>query len=71
MWSGPQVDRYGYRFTFLITAALQLTSACILSSIAFLVKDEHADGEGLRVSAASSSGCSLLAAEAREDRTVT
>ena len=45
-WSGSAVlgghlvDRYGYRFTFLITAGLQLCSAAILSSLARVVERE-------------------------------
>lgn len=45
-WSGSAVlgghlvDRYGYRFTFLITAGLQLSSALILSSLAGVVERE-------------------------------
>ena len=45
-WSGSAVlgghlvDLYGYRFTFLITAGLQLCSAAILSSLARVVERE-------------------------------
>ena len=37
---GHLVDMYGYRFTFLITAGLQLCSAAILSSLARVVERE-------------------------------
>ena len=37
---GHLVDLYGYRFTFLITAGLQLCSAAILSSLARVVERE-------------------------------
>ena len=40
MLGGHLVDRYGYRFTFLITAGLQLCSAAILSSLARVVERE-------------------------------
>ena len=49
-WSGSAllggvlVDQFGYRFTFLVTAALQSLSLCCLVPLALLVHAEPAPG---------------------------